>query len=120
MEPPENLFDYYHKSITYQSENGAGQIYLEYQTSLFHPSNFITPTEMWYLVRNSRNQILHKAMESSKGDRNSKVKECNSAVSLMSDDGLGIWSTIIKDQLLVCKGKIKFYEALPTPPSEDP
>lgn len=47
-----------------------------------HPSNFTTPTEMWYLIRNSRNQILHKAMENSKDNRNSKVKECNLSIFL--------------------------------------
>lgn len=83
-----------------------------------NPSNFTIPTEMWYLIRNSRNQILHKAMENSKDNRNSKVKECNSAISSMNDDGLGIWNTIVKDQLLVCEGKIKFYKGLPTLPSE--
>lgn len=58
------------------------------------PSNSITPPETWYLVRNSRNWSLHKAMENSKGNRNSQVKECNLVVSSMNDDGLGIWNTL--------------------------
>lgn len=36
------------------------------------PQNFIIPTEMWYLIRNSRNQILHKAMEN---NRNSTERQ---------------------------------------------
>lgn len=102
MELPESLCGYYRKSVMYQRENGTGQRYLEYQVPPYsHPSNFVIPTEMWYLIRNSRNKILHKARENSKDNRNSKVKECNSAISL-NDDGSGIWNTIIKDQLLVC------------------
>lgn len=63
----ESLLVYYHKSIVYQRDHGIGQVYLEYQVYLTpFPSNFITPSEMWYLLRNFRNKSLHKAMESSK------------------------------------------------------
>jgi hypothetical protein len=36
----------------------------------------------------------------------------------MNDDGLGIWNTIIKDQLLIRLGKIEFCRYLPTYPGE--
>lgn len=118
MELPESLCGYYHKSIIYQRENGIGQRYLGYQVPPPTPVILQPLLKCGISSEILETRFFTKQWKTPKTTEIPKWKNVTCQFSLMNGDGLGIWNTVIKDQLLVCEGKIKFYKGLPTPPGE--